>query len=255
MIQTSNDYWTLNKFILKINNLLKEDDPLNNLNTDENALCLIEHICISIVKARRNESKIDETTETGMEILNYKGLTGKKTRHLYNNLLSMKDWNYLEIGTWAGSSSISAIYKNKVNALFIDDWSQFGGNSDYFTENLEKYMGDSECALIESDCWKVDLNTIENKFDVYLYDGAHTESDHYNSLVYYLPVLKDQFIFIVDDWNWVDVRNGTYDSIKKLNLKVLYEKEIRLTWDNSVTPEPLLSKTWWNGIYVAILQK
>jgi len=33
-------------------------------------------------------------------------------------------------------------------------------------------------------------------------------------------------------------------TFQKLNLKVLYEKEIRLTWDN-----------WWNGIYVAILQK
>jgi hypothetical protein len=41
------------------------------------------------------------------------------------------------------------------------------------------------------------------------------------------------------------------DSIKKLNLKVLYEKEITLPFDNSVIPEP----NWWNGIYVAILQK
>lgn len=41
-----------------------------------------------------------------------------------------------------------------------------------------------------------------------------------------------------------DVRDGTINSIKKLNLKVLYEKEIRLTWDNSVTLEPDLSKNW-----------
>jgi hypothetical protein len=40
-----------------------------------------------------------------------------------------------------------------------------------------------------------------------------------------------------------------------LNLKVLYEREIRLTWDNSHTPHPEARDTWWNGIYVAILQK
>ena len=42
---------------------------------------------------------------------------------------------------------------------------------------------------------------------------------------------------------------------KRLKLKVLYEKNIRLTWDNSHTPEQEAKDTWWNGIYVAILQK
>ena len=63
------------------------------------------------------------------------------------------------------------------------------------------------------------------------------------------------FIFIVDDWNWENVREETFKSIKNINLKILYEKEVRLTWDNSVTPEPGLSKNWWNGIYVCVLQK
>jgi hypothetical protein len=40
-----------------------------------------------------------------------------------------------------------------------------------------------------------------------------------------------------------------------LNLKVLYEKEVRLTWDDSHTPYPQSLYTWWNGIYIAILQK
>jgi len=56
----------------------------------------------------------------------------------------------------------------------------------------------------------------------------------------------------VDDWNTQHIREGTMNSIQNLNLKVLYERETRLTWDNSHTPLP---ETWWNGIYVAILQK
>ena len=108
--------------------------------------------------------------------------------------------------------------------------------------------------FIENNCYNVDVSVLP-KFNIYMYDGNHTNQSHYNALLHYYNCLDDIFIFIVDDWNWKDVRDGTVDSIQKLNLKVMYEKEIRLTWDNSVTPEPELSKNWWNGIYVAILQK
>jgi len=88
-----------------------------------------------------------------------------------------------------------------------------------------------------------------------MYDGNHTNESHYNALLHYYNCLDDVFIFIVDDWNWKDVRDGTMKCIEKLNLKVLYEKEVRLTWDNSHTPELEARNSWWNGIYVAILQK
>lgn len=88
-----------------------------------------------------------------------------------------------------------------------------------------------------------------------MYDGNHTEDSHYKALSHYYDCLDDIFIFIVDDWNWEYVRNGTYDAIQKLKLKVLYEKEVRLTWDNSHTPQPWARATWWNGIYITILQK
>ena len=63
------------------------------------------------------------------------------------------------------------------------------------------------------------------------------------------------FIYIVDDWNLQKVRDGTWDGIKEMNLKILYNKAIRLTYDNSITREPLKKNTWWNGIYMAVLQK
>ena len=88
-----------------------------------------------------------------------------------------------------------------------------------------------------------------------MYDGDHSEDSHYKALVHYYACLDDMFIFIVDDWNWSNVRDGTYNSIKKLNLSVLYDKEIRLTYDNSHSPQPLAKETWHNGIYLAILKK
>lgn len=36
---------------------------------------------------------------------------------------------------------------------------------------------------------------------------------------HYYHCLDDVFIFIVDDWNWKDVRDGTMNSIQKYYMK------------------------------------
>ena len=200
----------------------------------------------SFKNAENNFSKITN------DIINMDGMSGIKTRHFYNNLLNTEDARYLEIGTWKGSSVCSAMCGNKAKVVCIDNWSEFGGPKNEFLLNFERYKGENDATFIEDDCYKVDIS-IFSKFNIYMYDGNHSNESHYYALFHYYNCLDDIFIFIVDDWNWEDVRNGTKNSIHKLNLKVLYEKEI--TWDNSHTPESLARETWHNGIYVAILQK
>ena len=202
--------------------------------------------------AENNVSKITQ------HIINMDGMSGIKTRHFYNNLLDMEDARYLEIGTWKGSSVCSAMCGNKAKVVCIDNWSQWSGPEynpkPIFLENFEKFKGENDASFIENDCYKVDVSVLP-KFNIYMYDGEHSNEGHYNALLHYYKCLDDVFIFIVDDWNWIDVRDGTINSIKKLNLKVLYEKKIRLTWDESHTPQPQASQTWHNGIYVTVLQK
>lgn len=188
------------------------------------------------------------------DIINMEGMTGTKTRHFYNNLLNTSDARYLEIGTWKGSSVCSAMCGNKAKVLCIDNWSEFGGPKEDFLRNFNKFKGNNDAFFIESDCFKVDVSKLP-KFNIYLYDGNHDNESHYKALSYYYDCLDDIFIYIVDDWNWKSVRDGTFDAIQKLNLKILYDRRLRLTWDNSHTPQPLAMKTWHNGIYVAILQK
>lgn len=188
------------------------------------------------------------------DIINMEGMSGTITRHFYNNLLNTEDARYLEIGTWKGSSVCSAMCGNKAKVVCIDNWSEFGGPKNEFIANFTKFKGENDATFIESDCYKVDASTLP-KFNIYMYDGNHTDESHYKALMHYYNCLDDVFIFIVDDWNWKAVREGTARSIQKLNLKVLYEQKVRLTWDDSHTPQPLAAKTWWNGIYVAILQK
>lgn len=203
---------------------------------------------IALRNAENNVSKITN------DIIRMKGMSGTKTRHFYNNLLNTEDARYLEIGTWKGSSVCSAMCNNKAKVLCIDNWSEFGGPKSEFLVNFNKFKGKNDATFIENDCFKIDVSLFP-KFNIYMYDGNHANESHYKALLHYYNCLDDIFIFIVDDWNWSDVRDGTNNSIKKLNLKVVYDKEIRLTNDNSHTRNPLAKDTWWNGIYIAILQK
>ncbi len=242
------NYLTLNKF-----KNLNEEKPYN-----EQIMGIIEKICHSIINARKGISNIDPETEEGKDIISYHGYTGTRTRHFYNNICSMPGVKYLEIGTWNGSSSLSAIYKNNLTGLFIDNWSQFNGNPDMFKENLYKYGNEeSTYYLLEEDCWKVNLSTLDMApFNVYLFDGDHSELDHFKALEYYYPILEDLFIFMVDDWNWPNVRDGTMRAIRELNLEVLFRHEEFVSEDDLENmPHHRGKETWWNGIGIFLLRK
>jgi len=187
------------------------------------------------------------------EILTMEGMSGIKTRHFYNNLC--EDSRYLEIGLWKGSTLCSAMYGNKSTIIGIDNWSEFGGPKDEFLINFEKFKGENNVTILEQDCFTVDKALLP-KFNIYMYDGDHLEGSHYKALSYFYECLDDTFIYIVDDWNWDQVRKGTEQVIKDLNLTIFYEKEIRTTHDGS-HPEwgSQEQKEYHNGMYVAVLQK
>lgn len=199
------------------------------------------HVISCLIKAENDESQINE------DILHYKGMSGYKTRHFYNNICSLPNCRYLEIGTFHGSSSISAIYKNKIDAVFIDNWSLFDGNKNIFYNAMNTYNTGSTVEVIDDDCWNVKIT--DKKFNVYLYDGGHDYEDHYKAISMFHSNLEDNCIVLIDDWNWEAVRRGTFDAFKDLNINVKFKQEI-------FTPEPhyeLGITNWWNGIGVFII--
>jgi hypothetical protein len=193
---------------------------------------------LAFENAEKGISKITD------DILKMDGMSGKKTRHFYNNLLNTTDARYLEIGCWKGSSVCSAMCGNKATVVCIDNWSQFGGPKEEFLINFLKYKGENNARFIEQDCFQVDITTLP-KFNIFMYDGDHASDSHNRALLHYYECLDDIFIYVVDDWIHPDIREGTYLSIIHLNLTVLYSKEIRCE----------CAETWWNGIFVAILKK
>ena len=72
---------------------------------------LINHINDCLTKTNNYESKINQ------DILNIEGMTGKKTRHFYNNICNMGDTRYLEVGCWKGSSICSAMINNNMTMI------------------------------------------------------------------------------------------------------------------------------------------
>ena len=207
-----------------------------------------KHIKTSIENAEQYISKLPQ------DILSMTGYSGLITRHFYNNLLSMENSKYLEIGTWMGSSVCSAMYGNCAKVLCIDNWSQFGGPKDEFLSYFNAYKGNNDAQFYEGDCFQIDVSILP-KFNIYMYDGDHEYQSHYQALVHFLDCLEDIFIFVVDDWNWENVRLGTYHAIRDSKCQILYDKHIRMTYDNNHTELNHGIANWWNGMYVCILQK
>ena len=190
-------------------------------------------------------------------ILNMQGMSGRKYRIFINNLISLLDNpKYLEIGCWKGSTFFSAIHSNKnVEATGIDNWSEFGGPKEEFFMNFEKCLTSCDknsINFIESDFRNLN-NSLNKKYNIYLFDGPHKENDHYDSLFLFYEYLEDEFIFICDDWNWKDIKNGTLKAMKKLNLDVLYSVEIETT--NKEYGNEGEYSDWHNGYYIVVCKK
>lgn len=184
------------------------------------------------------------------------GMSGKKYRYFINNLVGLvDDARYLEIGSWAGSTACSALFGNKVTSTCIDNWSEFGGPKDAFLQNIEDVKSsDINFTFIEQDFRKVDYNKI-GKFNVYMFDGPHSEQDQYDGVAIAQPALDDTYILIVDDYNGHNVRAGTERAIKDLNLNVIASIDIMTRSDNE---HPIIShqhSDWHNGYLVALVSK
>jgi hypothetical protein len=189
------------------------------------------------------------------EILAMDGMSGAKFRIFLNTLIAGVDnARYLEIGMWRGSTLFSAIDGNKVHALGIDNWSGFGGPAEAFFKGLGEFKGEAAVSFLDSDFRAVNFAGI-GKFNVYFYDGPHAETDHYDGITLAQPALDDEFVLIVDDWNWERVRQGTQNAIVASRLRLDWSVEIRTTADNSAAPVQGPASDWHNGYFIAVCSK
>jgi hypothetical protein len=111
-----------------------------------------------------------------------------------------------------------------------------------------------EFNLLTADFRRVNYRHL-GRFNLFLFDGPHTEQDQYDGVVLPLAALDDTFVLIVDDWNWPAVRAGTFRAIRDLGLATLHAIEVRTTQDDSHPAVAMQHSHWHNGYFLAVLRQ
>jgi hypothetical protein len=198
-----------------------------------------EKIINAIDLAKQEQSKLTQ------EVLSIEGMSSSKFRHLLNNLVDSKT-RYLDIGTWKGSTVISALYNNTPEFyITVDDWSCHGNCTKDFYKNFRNLIK-QEPNFLNQDSFTIDLDKHNIRdINLYLYDGGHNWEQHYESINYFYKGLADEFIFIVDDYNEKKIQSATQWILKEKNIKIEYEQYLT----------SLDQKDWWCGTYIAACRK
>lgn len=215
---------------------------------------MLSHVIQCFNKANTFDTKLP------LEVFELEGMSGIKTRIFYNEICSHAN-TYLEVGSWKGSSLISSCYGNRnLHPYVIENWSMWGGPKDEFTKLVEKF--DIHPTIFEEDFGTFDpVTKIDKKIEIYLYDGDHSYDAQYDAIKRMWPVLADECIVMIDDWNdEQQVRKGTLDALRDLKANVIEKFEITYTNDKfpvwrGHTPMPVACHEFWNGIGVFIIKK
>lgn len=177
--------------------------------------------------------------------------SGRKGRHLLNNLASVF-WPYVEVGCYLGSTLIAASYDNDGLIVGVDNFTDETKPGQYMVDNrrrlferLSHYSDRARPSVIDAACWTLKLSGFQCCF----FDGEHSEQGHADSLIRLYDWFTPQFIFLVDDYNRLNVRQGTRRGIETRKLRVDYE-----LWLGAHDP-PDDRIGWWNGLGVFVLSK
>jgi hypothetical protein len=199
------------------------------------------------------------------------GMSSYKGRHFLNNLLDSivitgRRARYLEVGSWRGSTLCAATFGNDVEAIAIDNFSQFTDFSlsgrdprhprDAIMANMRLSRLFSkpafDAAVLDQDAFTVDPNGL-GLFDVYFYDGEHVGEAQYKAFTHFAPALQNVFIAIVDDAKDPATQEATRKAFSDQGWTVT--KEWLLYDECDGTDDGRMKDGWWNGMMVAVVIK
>lgn len=209
---------------------------------------------------RSIDAAVDNTSKFNPEGYDVLGLSSTKVRHFLNNLCSEPGTVYADVGCYTGSTLFAALMGNQVNAYAIDDFSDgcvrpknrnlFDKYSvdnpiDQFIVNAEKWFPE-DCSV--GFCVKPVREVIfnkEHKPNVVFYDAQNDETMVAN-LEHIHEQVQDSYILVIDDANFDGVVSYTDEFLK--DKTVVFQRIIR----TEITED---EDDWWNGIYVAVVEK
>ncbi len=194
---------------------------------------LINQCIDSIYNANREISKIDD------KILEIEGMSTPKVRHLMNNICNFQDCNFLEVGTYMGSTLCSAAYKNNGSFIGIDNFSEFNTSVDRTSlhdknkiknslySNIEKTK-QTNISFHESDFFTSQV-PINSKINVFFYDGIHRYQNQYGNLKILKKSLDKYFIYLVDDYfcKVSEPKKASVSAINDFGFEVVFYCELQ----------------------------
>lgn len=124
-----------------------------------------------------------------------------------------------------------------------------------FEENVHKYLNmdfwcfdfphsNDQLKFIDGDCFDpqvIDQAAKHAPFNVYFFDGEHTEEAQANAFLRYDRLLDDSFICVVDDWCDGNAEKGTRRAFAELGYKIVAECICPARHNGDVFQ-------WWNGL-------
>ena len=150
------------------------------------------------------------------------GMSTARVRYFLNNLCSFGAVQYLEIGTWAGSTLCSALFKNhRARAVAIDNFCEFNDNIDPKRElfkHLEAFSPQlGEHRVIEADCLVLEPDEVGSGFNIFFFDGNHDLEPTALGIRRYMQVMHNPCILVVDDWQLKEeVREGVFSALARV---------------------------------------
>ena len=161
------------------------------------------------------------------DVLHVQGYSAPKVRRLLNALCSQPGARYLEIGVCYGSTFIPAIYGNEAEAVCIDHWQMFKASRARFDANVAQLIPKRKFTALQGNCFDETIKAqVPHNISIYFYDGAHDRESHYQALMQYAPFMADQFVLLIDDWNWSEPNHGAKQAFEELGYQRIVEHNL-----------------------------
>jgi Glycosyl transferase family 2/Methyltransferase domain len=150
--------------------------------------------------------------------------------------------SYVNVGTWAGFSLWAGMVGNPdKRCVGIDDFSQYGGPRKYLLEWFDRLRAPNH-EFHEMDYRDYFARVHQGPIGVYFYDGFHSYEQQLLGLQVAEPFFGDNCVVIVDDTNWSEPYEATYDFMasSERGYSVLLDQQ---------TAEGA-HPTFWNGLVI-----
>jgi hypothetical protein len=150
------------------------------------------------------------------------------------------DEAFVNVGVWNGFTFLSGVAHNpEIKCVGVDNFSQFGGPREAFLERFNRLKSPNHF-FYDMDYLEYFKQEHQGKIGFYIYDGGHKYEDQLKGLQVAEPYFSDNCLILVDDTNWDEPRDATYDFMKqsKNQYKVLLDKKTarngHLTYHNGI---------------------